>query len=52
MDSLKTEVAPFLSAKQKEILDNELEHFNNPSTPRPPLNDRRMPQMPPPPGNN
>ena len=37
MDSLKVEIAPYLNEKQKEILNDELNHFNNPPPPDRPM---------------
>jgi len=33
MDSMRTEIAPFLSDKQKSLLDDEMNHFKNPPPP-------------------
>jgi hypothetical protein len=35
MDSMFIEIKPYLSDKQKSLLENEMNHFKNPPPPRP-----------------
>ena len=40
MDSLSKEIEPYLSDKQKSLLENEMDHFKNP--PFPPMQQRQQ----------